>query len=204
MHSYILFFCSSSFSFRLPFLLVSAACMLTSGDLLGTITHCHLRCHFCSAVSANRQIGKSSVQSVQMEKVSKSEGTFPVSYSYSHATFRKLTFYQGRSQTVSKSLTCSELSPVVGDPPTSRYQGLLWLSSLQVTESRRLFCSLIASSVLVASCVVVFFRSIHISYYMSTFYYSSFCFHRFIWTFFWNWFTINSFYFKWPLAELTL
>lgn len=50
----------------------------------------------------------------------------------------------------------------------------------------------------------VFFRSIHISYYMSTFYYSSFCFHRFIWTFFWNWFTINSFYFKWPLAELTL
>lgn len=57
------------------------------------------------------------------------------------------------------------------DPPTSRYQRLLWLSSLQVTESRRLFCSLIASSVLVASCVDVFFRSIHISYYMSTFYY---------------------------------
>ena len=42
-------------------LLLPAACMLTSGGLLGTITHCHLRCHFCSTVSTNTETGKSTV-----------------------------------------------------------------------------------------------------------------------------------------------
>lgn len=39
-------------------LLVFAACMLTSGDLPGTVTHCHLKCHFCSTPSTNTQPGK--------------------------------------------------------------------------------------------------------------------------------------------------